>query len=414
MKAAPLRTGMVALSFFAASFAVYLAVGQALAPSRMFGRADLALGTDVPRVIADLTRFEANHYRTKVHPLFVILLNPPGLLLKELLGAPRPAALLLNAAFGALGVALFHALLRSSGVAQTRAALWTALFGLSSSQLFFGSVPETYVFSGASLLLLFLLFVRGRAKGAAFLAAGVFSFGMTLTNLAVVLWLRARAADWSRGPWPLVPRLLGFTTALVGLTAALAMLQASWYPRARLFFGPSALREEAQYAFLPGSAPALAQRLASLGANALLFNLAAPRLVVLKGGQRYPVTAFAPPALDALRPLGAAHAALWGAALVTAASWAARQRLHRQLAAQALLGCLGFHLVLHFFYGETPFLYSCQFTFALIALAALAAEPRLAAEPEAAGKAAALLGVLLALQMANNASFLFELSSIYR
>ena len=54
----------------------------------MFERADLALGADVPRVIADLTRFEANHYRTKVHPLFVILLNPPGALLKELLGAP--------------------------------------------------------------------------------------------------------------------------------------------------------------------------------------------------------------------------------------------------------------------------------------------------------------------------------------
>jgi hypothetical protein len=414
MSAAPPRAGTAVLASFAASFALYLAVGQALAPSRMFGRADLALGTDVPRVIADLTRFEANHYRTKVHPLFVILLNPPGLLLKELLGAPRPAALLLNAAFGALGVALFHALLRASGVAEARAALWTAVFGLSASQLFFGSVPETYVFSGASLLLLFLLFVRRRAKGAPFLAASVFSFGMTISNLAVVVWLRARAADWSRGFWPLVPSLLSFTAAVVGLAAALAMLQASWYPRARLFFGPSALREEAQYAYLPGSPAALGRRLASLGANALLFNLAAPRLVVEKAGQRYPVTAFAPPGPGALRPLGVVHAALWGAALATAVGWAARRGFHRQLAAQALAGCLGFHLVLHFFYGETPFLYSCQFTFALIALVALAAEPRLAAAPEAGARAAALLGVLVALQTANNAAFLYELGAIYR
>ena len=155
------RPGAVALLAFGASLALYFGIGQALAPGRMFERPDLALGTDVPRVIADLTRFEANHYRTKVHPLFVILLNPLGLALKELLGAPRPAALLLNAGAGALGVALFHLLLRRLGVAWIRAILWTALFALSSSQLFFGSIPETYAFSGASLLLLFVMFARG-------------------------------------------------------------------------------------------------------------------------------------------------------------------------------------------------------------------------------------------------------------
>jgi hypothetical protein len=377
----------------------------------MFERADLALGTDVPRVIADLTRFDANHYRTKVHPLFVILLNPLGTLLKELLGAPRPAALLLTAAFGALGVALFHALLRGLGIAGPRAALWTALFASSSSQLFFGAVPETYVFSGASLLLLFLLFVRRRADGWAFVAAGVVSFGMTITNLATAVWLRARAGDWSRGPWRLVPRLLRYAAAVLGLAAALAMLQALWYPRARLFFGPSALREETQYAFLPASPSAVAGRLADLAGNALFFNLAAPGLEVQKAGQRRPTTAFAP---AALRAAGLAHAALWGAALVIAAGWAARDRLHRQPAVQALLGCLGFHLVLHFFYGETVFLYSCHFTFCVVALVALALEPRLAAPGARTGWTLAGLCALIALQAANNGAFLHELHSIYR
>lgn len=411
MKAAPPRPGAVAFLFFAASFAVYFGVGQALAPSRMFGRADLALGTDVPRVIADLTRFEANHYRTRVHPLFVILLNPLGLLLKELLGAPRLAAMLMNAGFGALGVALFHVLLRRFGVAGARGVLWTALFAVSSSQLFFGSVPETYAFSGASVLLLFVLFARSRATGWPFVAASVLSFGMNVTNLAVAVWLRARASDLSRGVWPLVPRLLRYLAAVVGLTAALGMLQALWYPHAKLFFGPSALQEETQYAFLPGSASAIGRRLAELAANSLLFNLAAPRLSVEKAGQRYPVTGFAP---DALRPTGAAHAILWGALLATGGTWAVRRRLHRQPPIQALLGCLAFQLALHFFYGEALFLYSCHFTFCVIGLVALALESRLAAQRESAGKAAAALGALLALQAANNASFLYELVSIYR
>ena len=90
MKRAATRPGAVALVAFGASLALYFGVGQALAPGRMFERADLALGADVPRVIADLTRFEANHYRTKVHPLFVILLNPPGAAAQG--AARRPAA----------------------------------------------------------------------------------------------------------------------------------------------------------------------------------------------------------------------------------------------------------------------------------------------------------------------------------
>jgi len=404
----------VGLLFFALFFVLYFSMGEALAPSRLFGRADLVLGTDVPRVIADLTRFDANHYRTKVHPIFVILLNPLGLLLKELLGMPRLAAITMNAAFAALGVALFHGVLRRWEVAAPRAALWSVLFGLSASQLFFGAVPETYAFSGASLLLLFALFASGGAAGWRFVAASVFSFGMTVTNLAVAVWLRALALADSGGLWPLIPRLVRYTAAVVGITAALGMLQAWRYPRAKLFFGPAALQEETQYAFLPAGPSDLARRAAYLAANGMLFNLAAPTLHVDKIGHRYPVTTFARPGPGALRPAGALHALLWLALVGAASAWATRQRLHRQTRFQALIGCLGFHLALHFLYGETLFLYSCHWTFAVLALAALVLEHWLGARPGRATRAVSLLGALIALQAANNAAFLSELYSIYR
>jgi hypothetical protein len=410
----PARPGLVTLLLFAGSLTLYLGIGLTLAPGRLFERADLAMGADVPRVIADLTRFDANHYRTKVHPLFVILLNPLGTALKALLGAPRPAALLLNSAAGALGVALFHLLLRQLGVAAGRAILWTALFALSSSQLFFGSIPETYAFSGASLLLLFVLFAHGAASGWSFVAAGVVSFGMTVSNLAVAVWLRACAADQRRGIWPAVPRLVGYIAAVAGLTAALGMLQALWYPRAKLFFGPAALQEETQYAFLPGTPAAFGQRVADLAASSLLFNLAAPNLTIAKAGQRRPATAFVRPGAGALRPVGLAHVALWAAVLTAATAWGARQRVDRQPAARALLGALAFQLVLHFFYGESLFLYSCHFTFAVIALIALAAEQGLAARPLFSRGAGLVLAGLVALQAADNALFLQELQLIYR
>lgn len=37
---------------------------------------DYLLGNDSPRVLADWTDFYANHYRTKVHPLYVFLIYP--------------------------------------------------------------------------------------------------------------------------------------------------------------------------------------------------------------------------------------------------------------------------------------------------------------------------------------------------
>jgi hypothetical protein len=205
--------------------------------------------------------------------------------------------------------------------------------------------------------------------------------------------------------------VLRYAVAVLSLAALLAMLQALWYPRAKLFFGPSALSEEAQYAFLPGSPSALAGRVTHLAANVLLFNLAAPGLAIQTAGQRNPTTAFAP---AALRAPGVAHAALWGTALVLALAWAVRDRLHRQPAVQALLGCLGFHVILHFFYGENVFLYSCHFTFCVVALVALAVERRFAEGGARAGWLMTGLGVLIALQAANNAAFLHELHSIYR
>lgn len=404
--------GLEAL-LFAAFLLLYLAIGLAFSPGRVFGRADLAFGADVPRVIADLTRYDANHYRTKVHPLFVILLNPVGLALKELIGFPRVAAILMNSAFGAFAVALFRRLLVRLEVRDPFAILWTALFGLSASQIFFGSIPETYASSGASLLLLFVLFAGGAASGLRFVAVSVFSFGMNIANLAVSLTLRALALEWADRREAL--RRLGRHALGVALFAGiLSGVQEWYYPRARVFFGPAALEEERTYLFAPRTLGEAASRAADLFANAFLFNMAAPEIAVEKEGHRYPVAAFRAPGPGALRPSGLAHASLWLVALGFASASLARRRLDREATARALLACLGLNLALYSIYGESLFLYSCHWTFLVVALAALAVERSARESPSRRRTALAWLAALLALQAVTNASFLYEAYSIYR
>src|SRR5512141_1060181 len=112
-----------AVAAFVLTSGLCLGAGLPLLPTRAY-EADV-FDADAKRVVHDLARHDGTHYRTKVHPLFVLLLNPLGLALKTVMVRPRPAALLLNAAAGGAAAALFGALLRRLGVGAARALLWT-------------------------------------------------------------------------------------------------------------------------------------------------------------------------------------------------------------------------------------------------------------------------------------------------
>ena len=66
---------------------------------------------DTARVYDDMTSFEANHYRTKVHPLFVLFTQPFVLVLKKIFGELN-AVVIFQAFIGALCVVLFYLILR--------------------------------------------------------------------------------------------------------------------------------------------------------------------------------------------------------------------------------------------------------------------------------------------------------------
>ena len=371
---------------------------------------DLVFQADTPRVITELTRAAGRHYRTKVHPTFVLFLNPPGRALRAALGRPRLAAILLTALAGGAAVFGMRQMLWRAGLEEPLASLWTLTFATSSAHVFFASVPESFAFSAASLIGLFALHARGAPSAARSVLAGVVAFGMVVTNVAAVgLLALAR-------PRPVWRRLAGAgatVVAVVAVSAALAAVQKRIYPDSVPFYARGSFSEEPSYVQVPRGAAAMG-RVRDVAAHLLLFNLAAPEVAVGKPSARFPVTTFAPPGFEHLRPSGRVHAALWLGLIGLAAfrlarrpplpspSGAAETRppLLAPLAAWIL-----FNAGLHLFYGEDLFLYTEQWTFAVVALVALVLGPY----PRLSIALAAVIGM----QILANTALLADLYRIY-
>jgi len=414
--------GKVACALGAAFAVLYLALGLHLhqeAP-RLFARLDLAFDADVPSRIIDLTRAGGAHYRTQLHPLFVLLLNPIGLLLRALLrglgteSSGRLAAIAMCALAGGAGVGLFARLVGGWLASRAAALAWTLVFALSASQIVFASLPETFVFSGTTLLAAALVVGHPRGGFAGRLALSVASFGMAVSNLAAVGLLRLEAA-WNDGPRRAFREAAVLVVATVAATVPLAALQLALYPRTVPFYEVGGVARDDHLSFYrSASAGAAATRLVEVTAHLAFFNLAAPRLYVHGAGSEWPTVDFAAAEAGALRTAGLGHAVVWAVVLVLAAATILGSRASLPPPARALLAWLGLHAVLHSVFGLSLFLYSCQWTFAVVALGALGFDRWTVASP---ARAMAAIGVplfLASLQLAANAGLVADLVGTFR
>jgi hypothetical protein len=370
----------------------------------LYGKLDRAFDADLGSWTIDLARPRGPHERTRIHPISVLLLNPAGSALRQPLrvaGAERTAWLasgLLCAVAGGFTVGAFRVLLARLGVAQWRARHWTLLFGCSATQIFFSAVPESYAFSALSLVLVFVVAARGNSSPLIRVAAGVFSFGITVTNIVAVGLTSATAAARRRPGG----RLRAWTVeigAVVLATAALSLAQRAVYPTAQLFFVPGPLPPGQAEAFsVPPTAGAALARVATVASHVGFAGLAAPRPMVGVDRDGDTIIDFAKTALLTPTPAGAGHWLLWVLVLVQAGRGLARAAPTPATSALALW--LGFEAALHFFFGTSLFLYSGHWVFAVVALAAAGLEARPFGTPRVT--AAALLA-LLGLQLAANA-----------
>jgi len=410
-----------ALTLGASFFLLYAGLGLTLhlrAP-RIFTRLDLAFDADVPSRIIDLTRVGGAHYRTQLHPLFVLLLNPPGLLLRGTLrvlgveSSGRLAAILLTAAAGALGVALFFLWLRRLNVVPRSSGLWALLFGLSSSQMVFGALPETFAFSGLGLIAAFLVLADAGRPAALRALTAVACFGMALSNLGAVFLVRADGL-WKSGRKTAVAAAVRLVVITVAVSALLAALQLSLYPRSVPFYAWGGVTNEDHLSFYrPASIGEALEHARDIAAHLFLFNLAAPRLEVQGAGAEYPTVDFPVASGRALRAAGILHLGSWAFLIGVAALGLVTSRGTWPAAMAAALLWVATNAALHSVFGVSPFLYSCQWTFAVVALAAVGTEAWAGAARARRIVVLSALALTVALQAATNLALFADLISVF-
>jgi hypothetical protein len=125
-----------------------------------------------------------DYYWRPAHPFLLIIVRPLVGILAFLFGGDTLfAAFTLNALVGAACVFLVWYFMRTSIGNPRYALLIAALFGASSSQLVFGSVIESYIYLAAIALLFLVLLLKESPLGI-LAVTGLLAFGVTISNIA--------------------------------------------------------------------------------------------------------------------------------------------------------------------------------------------------------------------------------------
>ncbi len=388
-----------------------------------YGYLNAALNADHERVIGDLTDADAYHGRTDAHPLFVIFLNPIGLLLKRGFGSALTAAVLMNSVAGASCIILFFAFLRRAGVSAFPATAFAAILGFSATHIFFGSTPETWIFAATAVTLLFLLALVSPGRTSAFLPAGIFAVGMLTSNLAPAVIAFGVGIYKRVSRKVLLAKVFFFGLVLTACAAALSVLQKLLYPSSTVFFLPGVYRNEFS-AYAPiirywgelGPGYFLA-RSAELIGVLFLFNVVSPSAVVRwysVGKYCLPLKPFVNVDLPGLSLSGLLAAAFWLALLIWAVYSFAIHRENRNPVLIGLLLTVAFYVAFYLVYGTTLYVYAISTAFPLLAAAALALRPYDRPGTKRYYALTATLACFAVLLLVNNLHFMWQIYAVFR
>jgi hypothetical protein len=244
---------------------------------------------------------------------------------------------------------------------RTHAVLFASLLGLSASHLIFASVIESYIFSALCLLLFVWLIINDKPQFT-LVVTSVLTFGITATNI-----VQQGLTDL------LVKRNIKRTIALFSLVILAGfvsnIISRLMYPSTEYFFLPGNLGGEQRFI----QAVTL-KRTGLLAENLFIYNVAAPQpYTSIRNGM--PRFNFLNGTIQEYAWFGWPAMLLWMAALGLAFQQLIKNnRPHStgNFLAVSMLACLVFNFVLHIGYGIEPFLYSADWSYALILLTAIA------------------------------------------
>jgi hypothetical protein len=315
-------------------------------------------------------RFTADTYRDyywrSVHPFVLLIIRPLVWLISLLLkGDKLYAAFVLVALAGALCVFLAWYFVKHTTGNSIYALLTASLLGASAAHLVFGSLIETYIFLAAIMLVFLVLLLKDKSIFALTLT-GLLSFGITVTNFVqTVIALAFVKRDFKQ--WLKYGLIVGV------LVIPLALLDNFVYPDSQpYFFIPSNLTTEADNTFIP----TVARGGAVLRVMFLHSVVASDPLILEEEIPFLKVWIFkaSPMRLSEYDTFfGTALAFIWiGLLLIGGVLFLKRLKNQDNRFTFAFTLILIFNFALHLRYGKDVFLYSANWTYALILFLSLA------------------------------------------
>jgi hypothetical protein len=291
-----------------------------------------------------------------VHPLAHIIFRPLVSILTIFTnGEGFYANLILLSAAGGGCVFLMWKIALSITENDAFSVLSASLLGLSASHLIFASVIETYIFSTFTLLLFIWLLLKNKPTYL-FVATSSVTFGITVTNIVqqILTFLFVRKN---------IRQLIKVFGLVLAVSAGLNLVSKIIYPVTEYFFIPQNLTEEQRF-----SQEIDAERIMLVAENLFVYNMIAPQ-PYLSIRNEMPRFNFLRGTIQNYTWFGWTALAAWILTILSAftisVSKHERKPEHNQLALSMLV-CILFNFLLHIGYGIEPFLYSPNWTYALV------------------------------------------------
>lgn len=313
------------------------------------------------------------------HPFTYFIFRPFGMTLNLFTQDPTYSAILFNVLTGGTCVFLMWLLVKRRFGSKVYAFLMASLLGVSASHFALGSIIETYIYSALALVLFCLLIVNEESPLSSLVAIGVLTFGITLTNFVQNLI----AFIVSRPRWREIVRFTGWTMAV---SLLLTYLHAYIYPASKLFFLVPDVQNEDKFfldIFLLKDWM-IEGRILYLVRTLVFYSVIAPKVFILteEVGATIPEFRFYKISIGTFHQadydgLGQSLVLVW-ALMLAVSGLVLLWRLFRERKVElslAMVLCLLFNFAIHVNYGQELFLYSPDWTYALILFAAYGLSP---------------------------------------
>lgn len=309
-----------------------------------------------------------DYYWRSVHPFVLLIIRPLITLIAfSLNGDKLSAAFVLVAFSGALCVFLAWYFIKHMIGNSIYALLIASLLGASAAHLVFGSLIETYIFLAATTMI-FLVFLLKDQPLLVLIITGAASFGITITNFAstviAFLFIKRNLKQW-----------ISYGLLVSMLIFPITLLNNLVYPNSQpYFFTPSSLNAETGNTFSP-----TIERASAIVRVMFLHSIVAPVPLVFKAEIPFLkvwMSKFDPIQLSKYQTwFGKTLAYFWLGLIVLGATLFLKNLYLKRTDNRfplAFICILFFNFVLHLLYGKDIFLYSTNWTYAIILFLALA------------------------------------------